>query len=98
MGRKVSTRCSAFGKEQAWKCPGLGRRLTACGPRLGDMLAVYAARIDADDPLSGLEIGERPDPEPRARAGRRSRVKAAGLNHHDLWSLRAWACRRTGCR
>ena len=28
------------------------------------MLAVTAASIDPDDPLSGLEIGERPDPEP----------------------------------
>jgi hypothetical protein len=25
------------------------------------MLAVYAARQSADDPLSGLEVGERPD-------------------------------------
>ena len=49
---------------QAWKCPHLGRRLMACGPRLGDMLAVYAASQSSDDPLSGLEIGERPDPEP----------------------------------
>ena len=30
------------------------------------MFAVYAARIDADDPLSALETGERPDPEPPA--------------------------------
>ena len=29
------------------------------------MLAVYAARQSADDPLSGLEIGQRPDPQPR---------------------------------
>ena len=28
------------------------------------MLAVYAAAIDPDDPLSGLEVGQRPDPEP----------------------------------
>lgn len=27
------------------------------------MLAVYAASFSADDPLSGLVIGERPDPE-----------------------------------
>jgi hypothetical protein len=25
------------------------------------MLAVYASKIDPKDPLSGLEIGERPD-------------------------------------
>ena len=30
------------------------------------MLAAYAARIDADNPLNGLETGERPDPEPSA--------------------------------
>ncbi|MGH3191222.1 MAG: Zn-dependent oxidoreductase, partial [Streptosporangiaceae bacterium] len=26
------------------------------------MFAVTAARIDVDDPLSGLELGERPEP------------------------------------
>ena len=26
------------------------------------MFAVTAARIDADDPLSGLELGEHPEP------------------------------------
>jgi NADPH:quinone reductase-like Zn-dependent oxidoreductase len=51
------------------------------------MLAAYAARIDANDPLSGLEVGERPDPE--AAAGWTTvQVRAAGLNHHDVWSLR----------
>lgn len=51
------------------------------------MLAAYAARISPDDPLSGLEIAERPEPEvPQGWA--RVRVRAAGLNHHDLWSLR----------
>jgi NADPH:quinone reductase-like Zn-dependent oxidoreductase len=50
------------------------------------VLAAYAARIDADDPLSGLEIGERPDPEPRD-GWTTVTVKAASLNHHDLWSL-----------
>jgi NADPH:quinone reductase-like Zn-dependent oxidoreductase len=51
------------------------------------MFAAYAARIDADDPLSGLELGERPEPE--ARPGWSTvTVKAASLNHHDLWSLK----------
>ncbi len=51
------------------------------------MLAVYAARQSADDPLSGLEVGERP--EPRAREGWTTvTLRAAGLNHHDVWSLR----------
>ena len=66
--------------------PDLGRRLTACGPRLGDMLAVYAASQSSDDPLSGLEVGERPDPEP-APGWTTVTLKTAGLNHHDLWSL-----------
>jgi NADPH:quinone reductase-like Zn-dependent oxidoreductase len=51
------------------------------------MYAVYAARIDAEQPLSGLESGERPPP-PRREGWTRVTVKAASLNHHDLWSLR----------
>ncbi|MEA2293108.1 MAG: hypothetical protein QOE86_747 [Solirubrobacteraceae bacterium] len=51
------------------------------------MFAAYASRLDADDPLSGLELGERPEPE--APDGWVTvDVKAAALNHHDLWSLR----------
>jgi NADPH:quinone reductase-like Zn-dependent oxidoreductase len=51
------------------------------------MLAAYAARQDPDDPLSGLEVGERPEPEvPPGWAA--VTVRAASLNHHDLWSLR----------
>jgi NADPH:quinone reductase-like Zn-dependent oxidoreductase len=51
------------------------------------MFAVTAARIDADDPLSGLELGERPDPQ--APPGWATvTVKATALNHHDVWSLR----------
>ena len=51
------------------------------------MFAAYAAHINPDDPLSGLELGERPEPE--ARPGWSVvTVKAASLNHHDLWSLR----------
>ena len=51
------------------------------------MFAVYAARVDAENPLSGLETGERPDPEPPA-GWATVRVKATALNHHDVWSLR----------
>ena len=51
------------------------------------MLAAYAARIDATDPLSGLEVAERP--EPKVRPGWTTvSLRAAGLNHHDVWSLR----------
>lgn len=51
------------------------------------MLAVTAARIDADDPLSGLEVGERPEPAPPDGWTTVS-VRAASLNHHDVWTLR----------
>jgi NADPH:quinone reductase-like Zn-dependent oxidoreductase len=51
------------------------------------MFAVYAARIGQDDVLDGLELGERPEPEER-EGWSRVRVRAAALNHHDLWSLR----------
>jgi NADPH:quinone reductase-like Zn-dependent oxidoreductase len=51
------------------------------------MLAAYAARLSREDPLSALEIGDRPEPE--APDGWVTvTVKAAALNHHDLWSLR----------
>lgn len=51
------------------------------------VFAAYAARIDPDDPLSGLVLGERPDPVP-ADGWVTVKVRAASLNHHDLWSLR----------
>jgi NADPH:quinone reductase-like Zn-dependent oxidoreductase len=51
------------------------------------MFAVYAARIDAENPLNGLETGERPDPEPPA-GWTTVTVRATALNHHDVWSLR----------
>jgi NADPH:quinone reductase-like Zn-dependent oxidoreductase len=51
------------------------------------MFAVSATRIDAENPLSGLETGERPDPRPPA-GWVTVTVKAAALNHHDVWSLR----------
>src|SRR3954465_3910079 len=51
------------------------------------MRAFFASRTDADDPLSALEVGERPDPQP-PDGWTTVAVKAASLNHHDLWSLR----------
>jgi NADPH:quinone reductase-like Zn-dependent oxidoreductase len=51
------------------------------------MLAAYAARLSMDDPLSALEVGEVADPEQRD-GWVTVDVKAAALNHHDLWSLR----------
>ncbi len=51
------------------------------------MRAVYCESFDTDDPLTGLVVGERPVPEP-PEGWTRVRVKAASLNHHDLWTLR----------
>lgn len=51
------------------------------------MIAAYAARFSPDDPLAALEVGEQPAPQ--ARDGWTVvDVRAAALNHHDLWSLR----------
>src|SRR3954469_2944017 len=51
------------------------------------MFAVYAESFSTDDPLSGLALGERPEPE-EPDGWTTVGVKAAALNHHDLWSLR----------
>ncbi|HEY1133681.1 MAG TPA: zinc-binding dehydrogenase [Nocardioides sp.] len=51
------------------------------------MFAVYAAGFSSDDPLSGLVVGERPDPV-APEGWTTVTVRAAALNHHDLWSLR----------
>ena len=51
------------------------------------MRAVYAESINPEDPLTGLVVGERPDPTPDD-GWTRVAVKAASLNHHDLWTLR----------
>ena len=51
------------------------------------MLAVFAADSNPDDPLSALSIGDRPEPE-APEGWSTVTVKAASLNHHDLWSLR----------
>ncbi|MCP2340064.1 zinc-binding dehydrogenase [Actinomadura rupiterrae] len=51
------------------------------------MFAVTATSLDADQPLTGLTLGERPDPDV-PDGWTTVTVKAAALNHHDLWSLR----------
>ena len=51
------------------------------------MRAVYAKSFSTDDPLSGLVVGDRPEPEV-PDGWTRVAVKAASLNHHDLWTLR----------
>ncbi|MEU7999863.1 zinc-binding dehydrogenase [Catellatospora sp. NPDC049111] len=51
------------------------------------MRAVYADSINPDNPLAGLVVGERPEPQ-AAEGWATVRVMASALNHHDLWSLR----------
>src|SRR4051812_41025907 len=51
------------------------------------MFAVYADSFSSDDPVSGLRLGERPEPEPES-GWTTVDVRATALNHHDLWSLR----------
>jgi NADPH:quinone reductase-like Zn-dependent oxidoreductase len=51
------------------------------------MFAVYTESFSPESPLDGLVLGERPDPV--APDGWTTvTVKAASLNHHDLFSLR----------
>lgn len=51
------------------------------------MLAAYVTHFDQQDPLAGLTVGDLPAPEPRENWSVVA-VRAASLNHHDLWSLR----------
>jgi NADPH:quinone reductase-like Zn-dependent oxidoreductase len=51
------------------------------------MFAVYAASFSSEDPFRGLVVGERPEPE-APDGWTKVQVKAASLNHHDLWTLR----------
>ncbi|MFF8643304.1 zinc-binding dehydrogenase [Streptomyces sp. NPDC015345] len=60
------------------------------------MLAVCAVRFDADAPLEGLEIRKIPAPRPPNEDWTVVTVRAASLNHHDLWTLRGVGV-RPGC-
>src|SRR3954452_249546 len=51
------------------------------------MRAAYAAKADPDQPLHALTVGEVPEPTPPDDWVVVD-VRAASLNHHDLWSLR----------
>ncbi len=51
------------------------------------MFAVTAQGINRDDPLSQLALGDHPDPDP-PEGWVTVEVKAAALNHHDLWTLK----------
>jgi NADPH:quinone reductase-like Zn-dependent oxidoreductase len=54
------------------------------------MFAVYAHAVDPTDPLSALTVGDLDLPETPADWVS-VHVKAASLNHHDLWSLKGQA-------
>ncbi|HEY7981757.1 MAG TPA: zinc-binding dehydrogenase [Candidatus Eremiobacteraceae bacterium] len=51
------------------------------------MRAVFATQLGGDNPLENLEVGERPEPA-LGPGDVRIRVRAATLNHHDLFTLR----------
>jgi NADPH:quinone reductase-like Zn-dependent oxidoreductase len=51
------------------------------------MIAAYAEKLGLPEPLDGLVVGERPDPEPPP-GWEVIDVRAATLNHHDLWTLK----------
>lgn len=51
------------------------------------MLAAYVEQFDSRDPLGALRVGERPEPTPPP-GWTTIKVKAASINHHDVWSLR----------
>lgn len=52
------------------------------------MYAVSAARISPETPLDALSLGRRPEPIAPRPDWTVVTVKAASLNHHDLWTLR----------
>jgi NADPH:quinone reductase-like Zn-dependent oxidoreductase len=51
------------------------------------MRAAYVTSFSPDSPLDGLEVGDRPEPD-AVEHWTTVEVRAASLNHHDLWSLR----------
>lgn len=51
------------------------------------MHAAFIERFDTHDPASVVQVGERPEPEP-PHGWTVIDVRAAALNHHDVWSCR----------
>lgn len=51
------------------------------------MRAAYVQTPDPQDPLAALVLGERPEPPPR-EGWARVKIRAASLNHHDVFTLR----------
>ena len=50
------------------------------------MKAVYASTVNPAEPLAALAVGDQPEPQARPYWSAIT-VKAATVNHHDLWSL-----------
>jgi NADPH:quinone reductase-like Zn-dependent oxidoreductase len=57
--------------------------------------AILAASASAENPLAGLAVCDRPDTDP-AEGWVRLDVRAAALNHHDIWTLRGDVVPRGG--
>src|SRR3954464_6395501 len=57
------------------------------------MFAAFAESFSSDDPLSALQLGDRPEPEV-PDGWTTVTVRAASLNHHDLFSLRGVGLRQ----
>ncbi|MEV7009793.1 zinc-binding dehydrogenase [Streptosporangium sp. NPDC051022] len=57
------------------------------------MFAVTATQIAPETPLAGLTLGQRPEPEV-PDGWTVVTVKAASLNHHDLWTLKGVGIRQ----
>jgi len=51
------------------------------------VLAAFATAPNPSDPLAALEVGDRPEPDV-PDGWTTVEVRAASLNHHDLWTLR----------
>ncbi|GII87456.1 Zn-dependent oxidoreductase [Sphaerisporangium siamense] len=57
------------------------------------MFAVTCTATDPDNPLAGLTLGERPEPEV-PDGWTTVTVRAAALNHHDVWTLKGVGIRQ----
>lgn len=58
------------------------------------MRAIFAQDLDSKNPLDGLRVGEQPEPSV-PDGWKVVTIKAASLNHHDVFSLRGVGLRST---
>lgn len=54
------------------------------------MQSIVATHSDAENPLAALSVTDLPEPEPSDNWVK-VEIKAAALNHHDIWTLRGQA-------